>query len=58
MPDGTKLKRLDISKIKKLGWKPKIDINTGIKKTISEFKRIKKYNWVILNLYDFPKKFK
>ena len=31
-PDGTPKKLMDISRIKKLGWQPKIDIRTGLKK--------------------------
>jgi len=31
-PDGTPKKQLDISRIKKLGWEPKVDIKTGIGK--------------------------
>ncbi|MDA9655126.1 GDP-L-fucose synthase [Pelagibacteraceae bacterium] len=38
MPDGTMLKRLDTSKINKLGWQAKVDIKSGLKKTIKEFK--------------------
>ncbi|MDB2446823.1 GDP-L-fucose synthase [Candidatus Pelagibacter bacterium] len=30
-PDGTPRRVLDITKIKKLGWKPKININNGLK---------------------------
>ena len=30
-PDGTPRRVLDIKKIKKLGWKPKININKGLK---------------------------
>ena len=30
-PDGTPRRVLDITKIKKLGWKPKININRGLK---------------------------
>ena len=30
-PDGTLQKLLDISKIKKLGWKPNIDLKDGIR---------------------------
>lgn len=33
-PDGTFRKVLDISKLKKLGWNPRISINEGLKKTI------------------------
>ena len=39
MPDGTLLKRLDTTKINKLGWQPKIDIKKGIKKTLKEYKK-------------------
>lgn len=33
----------DITKLKKLGWKPKIDIKTGIKKTYEYYKKNKRY---------------
>jgi GDP-L-fucose synthase len=33
-PDGTLKKRLDIAKIKKLGWKPKISLRNGLIKTV------------------------
>tara|TARA_B100001121_G_C18580124_1_gene569316 strand:- start:152 stop:1033 length:882 start_codon:yes stop_codon:yes gene_type:complete len=39
MPDGTMLKKLDTNKINALGWKPKIDIKTGIKETIKEYEK-------------------
>ena len=39
-PDGTPKKQLDISKISKLGWSPKISLDEGIKETISKFKKI------------------
>ena len=39
MPDGTMLKKLDTTKINKLGWQPKIDIKTGIKETIKEYEK-------------------
>ena len=35
-PDGTPKKQLDISRISQLGWKPKISLKTGIKRTIKE----------------------
>ena len=41
-PDGTMLKLLDISKIKSLGWDPKIKIREGIRKAIKE---IELFNW-------------
>lgn len=37
-PDGTPRKRLDISKIKSLGWQPKITLEQGIRMT---------YNWYL-----------
>ena len=39
MPDGTMLKKLDTTKINNLGWYPNIDIKTGIKQTIKEYKK-------------------
>ena len=41
-PDGTILKLLDNSKIKSLGWAPKIKIREGIRKAIKE---IESFNW-------------
>ncbi len=41
MPDGTMEKRLDITKITELGWKPKIDLVSGLRQTIKEFKQNK-----------------
>ncbi len=38
-PDGTPRKLLDVSKIKDLGWEPKIDLIDGIKKTYEWYKR-------------------
>ena len=36
-PDGTPRKILDITKIKKLGWRPKISLVDGIKQSVKEF---------------------
>ncbi len=36
-PDGTPRKLLDISKIKKIGWEPKINLNEGLKNVIKDF---------------------
>jgi GDP-L-fucose synthase len=35
-PDGTPRKLMDITKIKKIGWLPKISLKNGLKKTIEE----------------------
>ena len=37
MPDGTPRKLLDVKKISSLGWSPKIDLKTGISKTVEDF---------------------
>lgn len=37
-PDGTPRKLLDVSKINSLGWKHKIDIDTGLRQTIEWYK--------------------
>ncbi len=41
-PDGTFRKLLDISKIKKLGWEPKIKLKDGIKSALDYYKKISK----------------
>ena len=41
-PDGTKRKVLDLTLIKKLGWKSKISHEIGLKNTIEWY--VKKYN--------------
>ena len=38
-PNGTPLKRLDITRIEKMGWKYKISLEEGIEKTIKDFKK-------------------
>ena len=40
-PDGTPLKLLDVGKLKDLGWKPKISLKEGIRKT---------YEWYCLSV--------
>lgn len=40
-PDGMLRKCLDVSKMKSIGFKPKIDLETGIKRTIKEYKNLK-----------------
>ena len=37
-PDGTYRKLMDNKKLRKIKWKPKISLNSGIKKTIEDFK--------------------
>ncbi len=37
-PDGTFRKLMDNTKLRKIKWKPKISLNSGIKKTIVDFK--------------------
>ena len=37
-PDGTIRKLMDNTKLKKIEWKPKISLKSGIKKTIEDFK--------------------
>lgn len=37
-PDGTPRKLMDVSKLKSLGWEPKIDLHFGITQTYSEIK--------------------
>ena len=39
-PNGTDRKLMDVSKLNKLGWKPKIKLKDGIQKTIKEFLKI------------------
>jgi len=39
-PDGVKIKTLDISLIKKIGWKPKTDLEEGLKKTYENYRSL------------------
>ena len=36
-PDGTPKKQLDVSRLKSLGWSPKIDLNYGIHQSYEAF---------------------
>jgi GDP-L-fucose synthase len=42
-PDGVKKKLLDNTRIRKLGWKPRISLKRGLKKTFQDYK--KKYGY-------------
>jgi len=49
-PDGTPKKQLNINKIKKEGWQPKIELSVGIEKTYQWFlKNIENYKEVKIN---------
>ena len=43
-PDGTPQKKLDVSKINKLGWKHKIKLKDGIEQSILNYQEIYKSN--------------
>ena len=43
-PDGTKQKLLDVTKLQNLGWRPTINLEKGIKETISIYKEAYKLN--------------
>ncbi len=43
-PDGMPRKCLDTSRISKLGWKPRISLEEGVAKTVSEYRSLKKQN--------------
>ena len=40
-PDGTPRKRLNINKLKKIGWKPRISLDKGLKETINWYNSLK-----------------
>jgi GDP-L-fucose synthase len=42
-PDGTPRKLLNISKIRKLGWKPKISLLNGITKSVNDYNKLINY---------------
>ncbi len=42
MPDGMPRKCLDVSKLFSLGFKPKISLKEGVKRTISEYRKLRK----------------
>ncbi len=42
-PDGTPKKQLNIQKLKNLGWEAKISLETGLKRTISEYMKVNNY---------------
>ena len=44
MPDGTPKKQLNISRIRELGWSPKISLKEGLKRTIFEYEKSFKKN--------------
>lgn len=37
-PDGTPQKLLDISRLRRLGWQPRIDLRAGLKRTVEEYR--------------------
>ena len=43
-PDGTPKKQLDISKIMRLGWRPKTSFDEGLNLTISNYRYLKNKN--------------
>ena len=45
MPDGMKKKLLDITRLKKLGWKPKVFLDYGLLKTYEFYKKLIKSNY-------------
>ena len=48
-PDGTPRKKLDTTCLNNLGWYSKTDLNTGIKKTIENFKYLKSVGQLRIN---------
>ena len=57
-PDGVARKLLDISKISRLGFKPRVDLKDGIERTVNEFNNLKKKgNFYIKNYPKLKKDF-
>ena len=48
-PDGTPRKKLDTTSLNNLGWYSKTDLNTGIRKTIENFKFLKSVGQLRIN---------
>jgi len=42
-PDGVKIKTLDVSRIKKIGWTPKINLEEGLERSYEDYKSHKMY---------------
>ena len=38
-PDGTPAKKLDLTKITALGWRPSIEFDKGIKDTVAQYRK-------------------
>ena len=45
-PDGTPRKRLDVTRLQKLGWSPSIDLKNGLEETYKEFKMLYNLNQI------------
>jgi GDP-L-fucose synthase len=42
-PDGTPRKLLDVSRLFKLGWRPKVSLEEGIKRSYEAYKKVSRY---------------